>query len=82
MFAERQRKEAAPPRRRGNANESLTTNRGKIDYFTFLQHVLNFQLKNHEKLLRPLVNAFKLKDKDSDGIVDEEEFIAIIQLLC
>lgn len=80
-FLERQRKEIGPPRRRGN-NESMTTTRGKIDYFTFLQHVLNFQLKNHEKLLRPLVNAFKLKDKDSDGIVDEEEFISIIELLC
>jgi Ca2+-binding EF-hand superfamily protein len=33
-------------------------------------------------LLRPLVNAFKLKDKDSDGIVDEEEFISVIELLC
>lgn len=81
VFQDRQRKETAPPRRRGN-NESMTTNRGKIEYFTFLQHVLNFQLKNHEKLLRPLVNAFKLKDKDSDGIVDEEEFISIIELLC
>lgn len=28
------------------------------------------------------MNAFKLKDRDSDGIVDEEEFIAIIELLC
>jgi Ca2+-binding EF-hand superfamily protein len=47
----------------------------------FMQVVLNFQLKNHEKLLRPLVNAFKLKDKDADGIVGEDEFIAIIELL-
>jgi hypothetical protein len=46
-FLDRQRKETPPPRRRGNNNESMTTNRGKIDYFTFLQHVLNFQLKNH-----------------------------------
>lgn len=41
-------------------------------FANFLQHVLNFQLKNHERLLKPLVNAFKLKDSDSDGIVDEE----------
>lgn len=41
-------------------------------FANFLQHVLNFQLKNHERLLKPLVNAFKLKDGDSDGIVDEE----------
>jgi hypothetical protein len=59
-------------RRRGNNDSSLQTQgRGKIEFSLFLQNVLNFQLKNHEKLLRPLVNAFKMRDRDSDGIVDE-----------
>ena len=43
-----------------------------------MQTVLDFQLKNHEKLLKPLLNVFKIRDKDTDGIVDEDEFIAII----
>jgi len=41
-----------------------------MSFSNFLQYVLNFQLKNHERLLKPLVNAFKLKDSDSDGIVN------------
>lgn len=48
----------------------------------FLQQVLNFQLKNHEKLLRPLVNSFKKRDRDSDGIIGEEEFVTIVEDLC
>ena len=80
LFSEPQRQEQ-PTRRRGAAGAG-DAGKSKIDYSTFLQQVLNFQLRNHEKLLRPLVNSFKLKDKDADGIVDEEEFIAIVELLC
>lgn len=54
----------------------------KLKFSYFLKCVLDFQLKNHEKLLKPLVRSFKNKDSDSDGIIDEEEFIEIVQDLC
>ena len=44
--------------------------------------MLDFQLKNHEKLLKPLVSIFRERDSDSDGIVNEDEFIAVIEQLC
>ena len=47
----------------------MTTQRGKLEFSVFLQQVLNFQMKNHEALLRPLVATFKKRDRDSDGII-------------
>lgn len=43
----------------------------KLRFSQFLKCVLDFQLKNHEKLLKPLVRSFKNKDRDSDGIINE-----------
>lgn len=43
----------------------------KIKFNVFLKTVLDFQLKNHEKLLKPLVRVFKIKDRDLDGIINE-----------
>lgn len=54
----------------------------KIKFSRFSQAVLDFQLKNHEKLLKPLVSIFRERDSDSDGIVNEDEFIAVIEQLC
>lgn len=42
----------------------------KIKFTIFLQTVLNFQLRNHERLLKPLTVIFKSRDRDSDGIVN------------
>lgn len=28
------------------------------------------------------MNAFKMKDTDNDGIINEEQFISIIEILC
>ena len=33
-------------------------------------------------MLRPLVATFKKRDRDSDGIIGEEEFVAIISDMC
>jgi hypothetical protein len=41
--------------------------------------VLEFQLKNREEVLRPLLKVFKNRDSDGDGIVDETQFIQIIE---
>lgn len=54
----------------------------KLKFSQFIKCVLDFQLKNHQKLLKPLVKSFKNRDSDSDGIINEDEFIAIIQELC
>lgn len=43
----------------------------KLKFSQFLKCVLDFQLKNHERLLKPLVRSFKTKDRDSDGIINE-----------
>lgn len=32
--------------------------------------------------MRPLVNSFKKRDHDSDGIIGEDEFVLIIEDLC
>lgn len=39
-------------------------------------------MKNHEGLLKPLVKVFKMKDRDHDGIVNEDEFVSIIEEIC
>ena len=44
----------------------------KIRFNLFVQTVLDFQLKNHEKLLQPLVSIFRHRDTDCDGIVNED----------
>lgn len=45
-FIEKQKKDEGQTKRR-NRDEGLPSGRGKIDYSTFMQVVLNFQLKNH-----------------------------------
>lgn len=54
----------------------------KIKYGIFLKAVLDFQLKNHEKLIKPFVQVFKMRDRDNDGIVNEEQFVQIIEDIC
>lgn len=54
----------------------------KIKFSVFLKTVLDFQMKNHEGLLKPLVKVFKLRDRDNDGIVNEDEFVSIIEEIC
>lgn len=68
-FIDHQKKDSSSNRRK---QDPLTNSRGKIEFSVFLQLVLNFQLKNHEKLLRPLVTSFKKRDRDSDGVIGEE----------
>ena len=70
------------PRRYQSHKKEQQPSKKKIRFSLFLQTVLDFQLKNHEKLLKPLIQIFKVKDRDSDGIIDEDEFISIIEELC
>ena len=70
------------PRRYQSQKREQLQSKKKIKFSAFLQTVLDFQLKNHEKLLKPLIQVFRVKDRDSDGIIDEDEFISIIEELC
>ena len=47
-----------------------------------MQTILDFQLRNHERLIRPLVSVFRQRDTDNDGILNEDEFISVIEELC
>lgn len=78
-----QRPREEPTHRRAHRDEgSHEKDKKRIRFAVFVQTVLNFQLRNHERLLQPLVSAFKHRDSDCDGIVSEDEFIAVIEELC
>lgn len=43
--------------------------------FSVLQKIiLDFELKYRERELRPVVREFKTRDRDQDGVVDDDEF--------
>ena len=43
----------------------------------FINYILHFQLKSHEKYISRFNALFKAVDKDFDGIVSEEEFLRL-----
>lgn len=45
----------------------------------FEQIILDFQLKSHDKYLRNFVYLFKRVDLDNNGIINEEEFLNMLQ---
>jgi len=53
----------------------------KIPYPDFQKIILDFQLKSHDKYLRNFVYLFKKVDQDNNGIVNEEEFLQLLQAL-
>lgn len=50
----------------------------RIKFQPFVKCVLDYQLKSHEKYLKPLVQAFRMADRDADGVVNEEEFNGLL----
>lgn len=58
--------------RRSQMTRKDQSKKKTIKFSLFLQTVLDFQLKNHEKLLKPLIKAFRGRDSDADGIIDED----------
>lgn len=42
----------------------------KLKFSIFLKTVLDFQLKNREYSLKPLLSVFKARDTDCDGVVN------------
>ena len=49
--------------------------------FEFINFILYFQLKSHEKYISKFNSLFKQVDSDCDGIVSEEEFVDLCQRL-
>jgi len=51
----------------------------KIPYQDFQKIILDFQLKSHDKFLRNFIFLFKRVDQDNNGIINEEEFLGMLQ---
>ena len=47
--------------------------------YELIQIILDFQLKSHDKYLRNFVYLFKRVDQDNNGIINEEEFLNMLQ---
>ena len=52
-----------------------------IDYNTLLEIIHEFQIMKREKYLKPFVKLFKSVDEDSDGILNESQFINLVKLM-
>ncbi|CAD8170031.1 unnamed protein product [Paramecium pentaurelia] len=53
----------------------------KLEYSVFQKIILDFQLKSHEKYLKKFIITFKQMDTDANGIIDENEFRNLIDVL-
>ncbi len=53
----------------------------RIPFPDFQKVILDFQLKCHDKYLKNFIHVFKKIDLDNNGILSEEEFINLINLL-
>ena len=63
------------PREQGNA--ALTTaspTDHTVRYKSFINILLNFQLKGHEKFLSKFLGKFRAFDDDANGVLDEAQF--------
>lgn len=52
----------------------------KIPYKDFQKILLDYQIKTREKYLKNFVYLFKKCDYDNNGIINEEEFVYLIEL--
>ena len=53
----------------------------QIEYKKFEKIILDFQLKSHHNFLSNFLNLFRKVDQDQNGVIDEDEFIQLIQFL-
>jgi hypothetical protein len=50
----------------------------KVFFGDFQKNVLDFQMKEHEKFLRPFIQVFRGIDIDGNGIINEQEFVQLV----
>lgn len=51
----------------------------KVYFSDFLRTLQEFQLKQHEGYLRVFSRLFKRVDTDNDGIINEQEFLRLME---
>ena len=51
----------------------------KVFFSTFLRTLMDFQLRQHEAYLRTFTRLFRKVDSDNDGVLNEQEFTALIE---
>jgi len=65
--------------------EIVTVSRIKDEYncpfHDFQKVVLDFQLRNHDKFLKNFIYIFKKADVDNNGIISEEEFANLVNMI-
>ena len=60
---------------RTRSREPASRGKSVIRFTDFMQTLLDFQLKEHDKFLLPFTHAFKMQDRDNDGVLTEEEVL-------
>ena len=56
-----------------------TKESSKLMYRDFLKVILDFQLTEHERFLQKFTSQFKVSDRDTNGVLNEDEFKELIQ---
>lgn len=51
----------------------------RVQFSKFEKLILDFQLKTHEKFLDSFNRIFKRSDKDRNGIINENEFVGLVE---
>lgn len=73
------RKKSRDPKskKRGRTNSFQSTQviSYKVAYIEFLETILEFQLREHERFLTKFMGLFKKTDSDGDGILTSQQFV-------
>jgi Ca2+-binding EF-hand superfamily protein len=54
------------------------SNNAKVYFTDFLRTLQDFQMRQHESYLKGFTRLFRRADTDSDGILNEEQFISLM----
>lgn len=56
----------------------ISNSSSRITYRSFVQVLLDFQLRSHERFLRRFVRLFRQQDHDRNGVLDELQFRSLL----
>ena len=63
---------------RDEMNRQSISRKAPVLYSDFEKIILDFQLLQHEQFLQKFTDLYKSVDRDTDGVIDEEEFKELI----